>query len=99
MFDATNIGKDNNKSKYLYSGYTIAFDGRGEWNFANDSARNVIVFAVDKSLSSHTDNCKNIFLVLGKRSVLILVKQRQNVAKVCITMVILVICLLTEKNP
>ena len=37
-----------------------------EWNFCNNFARIVVVFGVDCSLSSHTDSCKNGFLVLGK---------------------------------
>ena len=50
----------------MYSGYGIAFDGAGSWNFGNDNARNVVIFGVDNSSSSHVDDCKNIFLVLGK---------------------------------
>ena len=30
MFGATNKGKDNDKSKYVYSSYGIAFDGRSD---------------------------------------------------------------------
>ena len=41
--------KNNDKEKYLYSGYGIAFHGKGEWSFGNDSARNVIIFGVDSS--------------------------------------------------
>ena len=36
------------------------------WNFGNGSARNVIIFGLDNSSSSHTDNSENNFLVLGK---------------------------------
>ena len=54
------------KSILTYNGRGIAFDGEGFWNFDNDSAKNVVIFGVDDSLSSHTDNWKNIFLVLGK---------------------------------
>ena len=36
------------------------------WIFGNDFARNAIIFGFDKSASSHADNCKNNFLVLGK---------------------------------
>ena len=78
----------------MYSGYGIAFDELGSWSFDNDFARNVLViFGVDNNYSSHTDNCKNNFLVLregdnfGEASmhqrkclVLILVKQRKNFA-------------------
>ena len=38
----------------------------GEWNFGNIFARNVIIFGVDDSSSSHTDNRKNNSLELGK---------------------------------
>ena len=50
----------------MYSGFGIAIDGAGEWNFNNDSARNVIIFGVDNSLTSNTHNKKNDFLVLGE---------------------------------
>ena len=30
LFGATNKGKDNDKSKYVYSSYGIAFDGRSD---------------------------------------------------------------------
>ena len=94
MFGATDIIKNSDKETYLYSGYGIALNGKGEWNFGNDCARNVI-FGVDNSSSSHTDNQKNEFLILDegdtfgingsfgapeKDSVLILVKQEQNFA-------------------
>ena len=45
----------------MYSGYAIAFDGTGLWIFGNDSAKNVVIFGVDNSSASHTDNCKNNF--------------------------------------
>ena len=111
MFGATIIGKDSDKSKYEYSNYGIAFNGKSEWKFDKDCPRNVIIFDADNSSSSHTDNRKNKFLVLDEGDTchinggsgtsekkLILVKQRQNFAWVCITMVIIVICLLTEKS-
>ena len=72
LFDATNIVKNNDKSKYEYSGYGIPLAGAGEWNFDNDFARNVVIFGVDKISSSHTDNRKNNFLVLGEGILLVL---------------------------
>ena len=36
-----------------------------EWNFSNEFARNIVIFGVDSSLSSHPDISKN-FLVLGE---------------------------------
>ena len=45
----------------------MAFDEKSFWNFGTyDTARNVIIFGADNSLSSHIDNTKNKFLVLGK---------------------------------
>ena len=47
----------------MYSGYGIIFDCAGSWSFDNDFARNVIIFGVDNSSSSHADNCKNNFII------------------------------------
>ena len=49
----------------MYNGYGITFDSGGSWSFENSTARNVIIFGVDSSSSSHVDNCKNNFLILG----------------------------------
>ena len=56
MFGATTIMKANDKENYVYSGYGIAFDGKGFSSFGNDNARNVVIFGVDTSSSSHIDN-------------------------------------------
>ena len=63
MFGATNIVKNNDKDKekYEYSGYGIAFDGKGSWSFYDDFARNFIIFGNDNSSSSHTRSLKNLF--------------------------------------
>ena len=68
---------------------------------------------VDNSSSFNADNCKNNFLVLGEgqtygingnfgnqRRILLLIvlRQKQNFARVCIIMVMIVICLLIEKK-
>ena len=53
------------KEKYVYCGYGITFDSARSWSFYNDLDRNVIIFDVDNTLSSHSDNRKNNFLVLG----------------------------------
>ena len=66
LFGATNIVKNSDKEKYVYSEYRNTFDSAGSWSFDNDFARNVIIFGVDNSSSSHSDNCKNNFLILGK---------------------------------
>ena len=44
LFGVTNIIKNIDKKKYVYSGYGITFDGKSEWNFCNDFARNFIIF-------------------------------------------------------
>ena len=59
LFGATNVVKHSDKEKYVYSGYGIAFDGQGEGSFDNDYARNIIIFGVDNSSSSHADNFNN----------------------------------------
>ena len=61
-----NIVKNSDKSKYIYGGYEILFDGAGTWSFVNDFAKNVVIFGIDNSSSSHTDNRKNNFRVPGK---------------------------------
>ena len=66
MFGAINIVKNSDKEKYVCSEYGIAFDRKGEWSFDKEYARNVIIFGVDNSSSSPTDNFKNSFLVLGE---------------------------------
>ena len=50
--------------QYAYSGYGIAFDGKGYWSFNDCTARNFIIFGVNNISSSHTDNLKNDFLNL-----------------------------------
>ena len=62
----TNIVKNSDKEKYMYSGYGIAFDGKSSWSFDNEFARNVAIFGADDNLSSHNDNQKNDFLALGE---------------------------------
>ena len=49
MFGATAITKTNDKENYVYSGYGIAFDGKGFSSFGNDDARNVVIVGVDTS--------------------------------------------------
>ena len=108
FFWATNIVKNCDKEKFVYGSYAIAFDGKGEWSFGNDTTRNIIIFGVNNSSSSHTDNIINDFLTLGegptfgikgrfgaseKDLMLILVKQRQSFTWVWIIIVTIVIYL------
>ena len=66
LFGATNIVKNSDKEKYVYSGYGIAFGGKCVRSFGNDSAKIVIILEVDNSSSCHVDNLKTDFLILGK---------------------------------
>ena len=61
FFGATYMVKNNDKGKYVYSGFGIPFNGKGEWSFGNDYPK---IFGVDNSSSSHTYNLKNNFLIL-----------------------------------
>ena len=66
LFGRTNIMKSIDKENYVHSGYGITFDSQGFWIFDNDTARNVIIFSVDNTSKSHSDNRKNNFMILGK---------------------------------
>ena len=46
LFGATNIGQNNDKSKYVYSVYGITFDEKDGWKFGNDSARNILILVL-----------------------------------------------------
>ena len=41
----------------------MAFNGSDSLSFGNYFARNIVIFGVYNSLTSHTDNCENNFLV------------------------------------
>ena len=66
MFATAKLVRNPIKSKSSYNSRKIAFDGEGEWICGNDYAKNVVIIGVDNSSSSHTDNRKNNFLVLGE---------------------------------
>ena len=44
----------------------MTFDSADSWSLDNNSARNVMIFGVDNTSSSHADNRKNNFLILGE---------------------------------
>ena len=66
MFVATNRVKNNEEENYAYSGYGIAFGWKGSWSFDNDSTRNIVIFGVDNSSSSHTNSQKKWFFSLSE---------------------------------
>ena len=63
---ATNIVKNEDQEKFVYTGCGIAFYGKSEWSLGNYSTRNIVTFWVDNSASSHAGNLKNEFLILGE---------------------------------
>ena len=67
MFGTTTIIKINDKEKWVYSGYGIAFDGKGGalW-YRYSYVINVVLFGVNSTRSSHIHNHKNIFLILSE---------------------------------
>ena len=66
LFGATNKVRNSDKEKNVCSGYGTTFDSGDPWGFDNNFARNVAIFGVDNSSSSHADNHKNNFLMLGE---------------------------------
>ena len=66
LLGVTTIIKTSDKEGLVCSGHGIAFDRKSRWNYGNDFARNIVIFGVDNSSSSHADNRKNNFLVLGE---------------------------------
>ena len=112
LFWATNIVKESDKEKYVISVCEITLDSAGSLNVDNYVARN-FKFGVDSSLPSHSDSCKNKFLILGagpsnglngsvgspeEKCSTTLLDQIQTVFWVHIIMLIIVICLLMEKK-
>ena len=51
---------------YKYSGCVITFDRKASYSIGDEVARNVIIFGVDMSSSSHIDNKKKDILIFGK---------------------------------
>ena len=66
LFGANSIVKNSDKEKWVYHGCGVAFQGKGTRNFSNDFATNVVIFGTDNGSSSHADNPKNSFLILGE---------------------------------
>ena len=54
------------KSKFNYNSLGIGFDGEDSWSFGNGFAKNIVIFGVNNSSSSHTDKKKNNFLVFSE---------------------------------
>ena len=65
LFGAVSLTKILIFDQCNYSGYGIGFDRKGEFSFGSRGFdRNVIIFGVDLSCSSHACNKKNIYIFL-----------------------------------
>ena len=58
FFGAGKLTKHVDIDLYKYSGYGTGFDRKGYFSIGDEVGRNVIIFGVDMSSSSHTDNKK-----------------------------------------
>ena len=66
LFGTVKLTINTDKSKFIYNGRGITFDGAGKWNFVNGYDENVVICGVDDISSSHTDDKKINYLVLGE---------------------------------
>ena len=66
MFCAIKLTKHVDTNKYKYSGYGIGFDRKRYFSIGDEIGRNVIIFGVDMSSSSHIDHKKKDILILGR---------------------------------
>ena len=66
LFGAVSLTKNADADKYKYSGYGIAFDGKGSFSFPGGRyGQNVIIFGADTNSSLHIDNQGKDILILG----------------------------------
>ena len=66
LFGAVKLTKNVDIDKYKYSCYSIGFDSKGSFSHSNGLGRIAIIFGVDMSSSTHTNNKKRNILVLGR---------------------------------
>ena len=67
LFGAVTLTKNADIDRYKCYGYGIGFDRHGSFSFSgNGLGRNVIIFGVDLSSSTKTDNRKKYILILVK---------------------------------
>ena len=66
LFGAVKLTKNSDIDKYKYSGYGLGFDSRGAFLHSNGLGRNTIIFRVDMSSSTHSNNKTRNILVLGR---------------------------------
>ena len=67
LFRAVKLTKNADIDKYKYFGYGIGSDGHVYFSHpSNGTGRNVIIFGVNMSSSTKTDNKRKGILILGK---------------------------------
>ena len=66
LFGPIKLTKHVDIDQCKYSGYGTGFHRKRILLIGNEVGRNVIIFGVDMSLFSHTDNKKKDILILGK---------------------------------
>ena len=66
MFGAVKVTKRVDTDLCKYSGYSIKLDRKGSDSTGKKVGKNVIIFGVDMSLSSHIDNKLKNIIILDK---------------------------------
>ena len=66
LFGANKLKKHVDVDLYKYSGYGIELDRKESYSIGNEVGRNLIIFGVEMSSSSHIDNKKKYILILVK---------------------------------
>ena len=66
LFGAVKLTKHVDVNLYKYSEYGIRFHRKENYSVYNEVGRNVIIFGVDMSSSSHIDDKNKRYLILGK---------------------------------
>ena len=61
LFGPVKLAKHVDVDMHKYSGYGIGFDRKGSYSTGDEIGRNITIFGVDMSSSSHIDNKKKIF--------------------------------------
>ena len=67
LFDAMEVTKNANTSKYKYKGYGICFDKNGSFSEGSiNNGMNLLIFGVHESSLLHSNNKANNIYVMGK---------------------------------
>ena len=61
MFGAVKLTKHADVDLCKYFGYGIGFDRKGSYSIGDEIGRNIMIFGVDMSLSSHNVDKKKSF--------------------------------------